>query len=35
VKLRSSRRSSSASDEIERLQTSRRSENFAKNNCVA
>jgi len=35
VKLRSSRRSSSASDEVERLQTSRRPENFAKNDRVA
>src|SRR6266404_2341815 len=31
VKLRSSRRSSSASDKVERLQTSRWSKNFAKN----
>src|SRR5216110_3708033 len=35
VKLRSSRRSSSASNEVNRLQTSRWSKNFAKNNCVA
>src|SRR6266403_88346 len=35
VKLRSSRRSSSASDEVNRLQTSRRPENFAKNDRVA
>ena len=35
VKLRRQRRSSSASNKIERLQTSRRSENFAKNDRVA
>jgi hypothetical protein len=35
VKLRRQRRSSSASNEIERLQTSRWSKNFAKNDRVA
>ena len=34
LKLRSPRRSSSAPDKIERLQTSRRPENFAENDCV-
>jgi hypothetical protein len=34
LKLRSPRRSLSAPDKVERLQTSRRSENFAENDCV-